>query len=77
MTNSIEHELTCVVCRARQPLQSPCRRCGADLELVIKALRSLEIAQQRLHEARTNQNESQRETANRYLAWLQPLRCER
>ncbi|OED37086.1 hypothetical protein AB833_24930 [Chromatiales bacterium (ex Bugula neritina AB1)] len=26
----------CPVCRARQPLQSQCRRCQADLSLVVK-----------------------------------------
>ncbi len=68
---STENELTCPVCRAKQACQAACRRCGADLSLWIKALRSL-------HEAKRQvANAAQLDTANHdsalnYLRWLSP-----
>ncbi len=32
----------CPVCRAGQPLQDECRRCAADLRLVVRAYRRVE-----------------------------------
>ena len=34
---SNESVFRCPVCRAKQPLQSQCRRCRADLRLVVRA----------------------------------------
>jgi hypothetical protein len=33
----------CPACRARQPLQDECRRCAADLSLVVRAWRRVEF----------------------------------
>lgn len=65
-----ESELVCPVCRAKQAYQSECRRCGADLSLWVKALRSLRIAQQRVVEA--GRIDRQCLEAMRYLDWLSP-----
>jgi hypothetical protein len=66
-----ENELNCPVCRAKQAYQRECRRCGADLSLWIKALRSLHFAQQQVLQT-GNQVESQRNDALNYLRWLSP-----
>ncbi len=67
-----EHELNCPVCRARQPWQSTCRRCEADLQLYVKALRSLHTAQRQAAVAHDAGDESTSHAAERYLAWLRP-----
>lgn len=64
--------LACPVCRARQPLQASCRRCEADLQLYVKALQSLRLAEQHVAEARSGPDELRRHTAQRYLDWLRP-----
>lgn len=67
-----ELELNCPVCRARQPWQSACRRCEADLRLYVKALRSLHSAQRQAAAAREAGDESKRQATEQYLAWLRP-----
>lgn len=41
----------CPVCRARQELQNECRRCGADLSLVVAARRRIGLIQEQLAHA--------------------------
>lgn len=67
-----EYELNCPVCRARQPWQSACRRCQADLRLYVKALRSLHTVQRQAAVAHDAGDETKRRATERYLAWLQP-----
>ena len=66
---STENELACPVCRAKQAYQAECRRCGADLSLWIKALRSLHVAKQQVVQAARHDN---CERALSYLRWLSP-----
>ena len=66
-----ENELVCPVCRAKQAYQAECRRCGADLSLWIKALRSLHVAKQQVGQA-VRHDESNRARALNYLHWLSP-----
>lgn len=68
---STENELTCPVCRAKQGYQPECRRCGADLSLWIKALRSLHVARQKIERAERPDDPS-RVQALHYLQWLSP-----
>lgn len=72
MPSPNEQELNCPVCRARQPFQSTCRRCQADLRLYVKALRSLHTAQRQAAVAHDAGDESRLQSSERYLAWLQP-----
>ena len=67
-----EHELSCPVCRARQPWQATCRRCEADLQLYVKALRSLHSAQRQVAAAHNSGDEAKCQATERYLAWLGP-----
>lgn len=67
-----EYELNCPVCRARQPWQSTCRRCEADLRLYVKALRSLHRAQRQAAADHDSGDESKSQATERYLSWLQP-----
>jgi hypothetical protein len=64
--------LKCPVCKARQELQSTCRRCGADLALYLQALRSVEIARRQYRQARQNGSPQQAAGAISYLTWLKP-----
>ena len=68
---STEIELACPVCRAKQAYQAECRRCGADLSLWIKALRSLHVAKQQVVQAERH-DEPNRVRALNYLHWLSP-----
>ncbi len=68
---STENELTCPVCRAKQVYQSACRRCDADLSLLIKALRSLQAAQQHIEQSLLA-GEPHIDAALAYLRWLSP-----
>ena len=64
--------LKCPVCKARQDLQSTCRRCGADLALYLQALRSVETARRQYHQARQAGSPQQAAHAISYLTWLNP-----
>jgi hypothetical protein len=68
---STENETACPVCRAKQAYQTECRRCGADLSLWIKALRSLQVAQQKVAQAARHDEATCNKTLN-YLRWLSP-----
>ncbi len=39
---SKSNSLQCPACRARQPLQDRCRRCAADLTLIVKLRRRID-----------------------------------
>lgn len=73
MTN--ENELACPVCRAKQAYQTECRRCGADLTLLIKALRSAQAAQRQLEQS-LRAGYANSEVALKYLRWLSPSRAQ-
>jgi hypothetical protein len=64
-------DLNCPVCRAKQTSQSECRRCGADLSLLIKALRSVQAAQRQVEQAQ-RRGDADFEDALAYLRWLSP-----
>lgn len=68
---SVENELTCPICRAKQMYQSECRRCGADLSLFMKALRSVQAAQQHVEQSLLA-GELHVDVALAYLRWLSP-----
>ena len=68
---SVENELTCPVCRAKQGYQSACRRCGADLSLLIIALQSVQAAQQYIEQSLLT-GEPHIDAALAYLRWLSP-----
>ena len=71
----VENELTCPVCRAKQAYQSECRRCGADLSLLIKTLRSVQAA--KLHvEQSLLAGDPHVDVALAYLRWLTPSRAQ-
>ncbi len=63
-------DFRCPVCRARQSPQTQCRRCGADLTMLLHALASLHAAQQELEEARSLNDHSREHQQQRYLNWL-------
>ena len=66
------HDISCPVCRARQKQQPACRRCSADLRLVIKTRRSIETAQRHYFQARQVGEHELAARHLRYLMWLKP-----
>lgn len=72
---STENELACPVCRAKQAYQTECRRCGADLSLLIKTLRSLQATQQHVDQSLLA-GDPHVEVALAYLRWLSPSRAQ-
>lgn len=60
----------CPVCRAKQAAQPECRRCNANLELYLKALRSVEKSSQQLEMAKDQGDNELAEQASAYLRWL-------
>jgi len=65
--------LQCPVCRARQPLQIECRRCGADLELFTRAIRAVENIRAELERNLNSGIDAKITKAiRRRLVWLSP-----
>jgi hypothetical protein len=73
---SVEREVICPVCRAKQRLPAHvlarCRRCEADLALYLKALHSLQVARQRTLDADASGDSQLSHAAVAYLRWLSP-----
>ena len=65
--------LVCPVCRASQPLQPVCRRCSADLNLLIRAMQAVDTSRNQLDQARRSgaPSETIKALRNR-LRWLSP-----
>lgn len=64
--------LRCPACRARQPVQTVCRRCGADLELLTRALTRLDEVRSALAEATERGNDSRQRELTEELRLLRP-----
>lgn len=58
--SAADNSFRCPVCRAGQPLQNKCRRCRADLTLVVRARRRLHFVIEQRERAR-NAGDRQRE----------------
>jgi hypothetical protein len=70
MSEPADSELRCPVCRAAQTPQPQCRRCGADLALLVHALDAIRDAQQQLEQARRSGDVLQQRRLQQYLDWL-------
>ena len=64
----------CPVCRASQALSETCRRCRADLGLVVRARRRLEYVERRRAEARVDGDRGLERLLTDELRWLDPNR---
>ncbi len=71
---SAEPNLRCPVCRALQPLQETCRRCAADLQLVILAHSRVTYLKNQLIQARTREDTKREQQLLTELHWLKPAR---
>jgi hypothetical protein len=74
MENAISEnlEIACPVCRARQAASNDCRRCGADLSLYSKAIRSQRAVQHAYAAAIESGDNQTAANAHQYLVWLKP-----
>ena len=70
MSDSDDHELRCPVCRAAQTPRPQCRRCGADLGLLVRALDAIRKTQQQLEQACQSGDVWQQRNQQEYLVWL-------
>jgi hypothetical protein len=73
-TDPTGDEFACPVCRARQSFRAECRRCGADLLLYVKALRSVVQSRQQLGLARDSGNGKMEGQVLVYMRWLGEVR---
>ena len=69
---SNDRDFRCPVCRARQPLQETCRRCKADLSLVVGAHRRVEYLRAEREKARASGNGPREQILTAELRWLAP-----
>jgi len=69
---STSDEFRCPVCRARQTLQPECRRCHADLTLVIKARQRTEHLFVALQQARQDRDFAAQHQLTKELRLLHP-----
>ncbi|MGE0756649.1 MAG: hypothetical protein AB7O38_06500 [Pirellulaceae bacterium] len=69
---SSDASFRCPVCRATQSLRETCRRCRADLRLVVRATRRLAYVQQARELARAGGNNQLAESLTTELRWLAP-----
>jgi len=65
-------ELVCPVCRAKQPPQVTCRRCSADLSLLVKVRRSQQLALAQAERAWAVRDSAKAQQLEAYLRWLKP-----
>jgi hypothetical protein len=69
---SAESTFRCPVCRASQTLREECRRCQADLSLVVRARRRLSHLIMRRGEARSAGDDERSRQIDAELRWLAP-----
>jgi len=69
---SMSDEFRCPVCRARQTLQPECRRCHADLTLVVKARHRAEHLFVALQQAREDRDFAAQHQLAKELRLLHP-----
>lgn len=62
----------CPVCRAKQALAETCRRCKADLRLVVRARRRVDYLRAQLEQAIAHGDAQQAATISAELRWLAP-----
>jgi hypothetical protein len=65
-------ELVCPVCRAKQTPQVTCRRCSADLSLLVQARRSQQLALAQAERAWAVGDSAKAQQLEAYLRWLKP-----
>jgi len=65
-------DIKCPVCRAAQPMQSPCRRCGADLALFCKAIASYRQAEESWQAAVQRGDLDVAKQQHAYCQWMAP-----
>ena len=65
-----DRQIACPVCRAKQIARPECRRCGADLSLYLKALRSVEESKRQFANAIHNGDSQLAAQTLEYLHWL-------
>ena len=70
---SAEPAFRCPVCRAAQPLQENCRRCQADLRLVVCAQRRLAYVKAQREQALARGDNERESQLAAELQWLAPL----
>ncbi|QDV40721.1 hypothetical protein Enr13x_05570 [Stieleria neptunia] len=68
------NDFRCPACRAKQPLQPVCRRCDADLSLLVRATEHVAALIARHEQARAQADHHAMETTARQLALLAPKR---
>ena len=71
---SDEPNFRCPVCRASQTLREICRRCEADLSLVVRAHRRLAYLKHRHAQALANGDQKAQQQMKAELRWLAPTR---
>jgi hypothetical protein len=69
---SAESDFRCPVCRASQTLRETCRRCQADLRLVVRAHRRLAYVKLQRAESLTRGDEEREQQLAAELRWLAP-----
>jgi hypothetical protein len=65
-------DFRCPVCRAKQPLQDNCRRCKADLRLVVRARRRVACLLSEIEQVQASGNQKREELLWAELQWLAP-----
>ena len=73
---SDEPAFRCPVCRANQSLRETCRRCGADLRLIVRSRRRLDYLLSERDKARAAGDREREEQIIRELRWLSPVRLK-
>lgn len=71
---SADAPFQCPVCRASQTLRDTCRRCKADLSLVVRAHRRLAYVNREIDEAFSRGDLAREEAFSREQLWLAPAR---
>jgi hypothetical protein len=64
----------CPVCRAAQTFRATCRRCQADLRLVVRAHRRAAYLKRQLEQARAGGDRQREQALADELRWLAPGR---
>lgn len=69
---SADPDFRCPVCRAVQTVRETCRRCRADLHLVLRAHQRLAFVKQGLEQARADGDATLEQEFAAELQWLAP-----